>query len=383
MEERGITPKDIREPEDLEVLPLINNKDMRADPSIFNSRKLNPDTDMVIRTGSYKVIFWSRRAALQWFARISRTRDVINNLLDKNSGYVEVYINSPVNCNLHMNQYWQSQLLFMGRGKAKIRLDANDLYEKTVSRINRIRPDIVYCFGSFSDQLFKYIDDRHLELASPGIWISGSDMMGAGTREHIEAKLGCPVYSAYNMNEMGAMSFECERRDGFHLNIDACHVRIADEKGNTVRDGESGEVIISNLVNRATVLLNYRTGDRGKMAVEPCGCGRNLPLLKNLYGRISDLLRCGNGIDISFGQVEAQLGDIMSNVRIYQVVQERPGHMRWLMVPLSNCDRDHVEAGIRTLMEEIIPGRFEMEVCWVKSVEFTPGGKRKFVAHRF
>jgi len=383
MEERGITPRDIREPGDLEALPLICNENMRDDPSIFNSRKLNPDKDMVIRTGSYKVIYWSRGAALQWFARISRTREVINNLLGKGSGYVEVYINSPVNCNLYMNQYWQSQLLFRGRGKAKIRLDANDLYEKIVAQLNRIKPDIVYCFGSFSDQLFKYIEAENLELASPGIWISGSDMMGVGTRELIESKLGCPVYSAYNMNEMGAMSFECEKRAGFHLNIDACHVRIADEQGKTLEDGKAGEVIISNLVNRATVLLNYRTGDRGKISSEACECGRNLPLLSDLYGRTSDILECGKGIAVSFGQIEAQLGEIMVGVSIYQVVQERPGHFRWMIVPLPGCDRDCVESGIRRLMDKILPGRCQMEISWVAGIDLTPSGKRKFVVHRF
>ena len=49
MKERGLTPSDIREPEDLRKLPLISNADMLDDTSIFNSRLVNPETDLLIR----------------------------------------------------------------------------------------------------------------------------------------------------------------------------------------------------------------------------------------------------------------------------------------------------------------------------------------------
>ena len=49
--------------------------------------------------------------------------------------------------------------------------------------------------------------------------------------------------------------------------------RVADAEGRTVPVGSEGEVIVSNLHNQATVLLNYRLGDRGALAAAPCLCG--------------------------------------------------------------------------------------------------------------
>lgn len=383
MEERGLQPSDIREPEDLSLLPLISNEDMRRNPSIFHSTMADPGRDMVIRTGNYKEVLWSRHAALQWFARISRTREVINNLTGKKSGYTEVYVNSPVNCNLEINKYWEKNLLFLGRASAKERLDANDLYEKITRDINRLRPDILYCFGSFSEHLVKYINSRKLPFNPPAIWVYGSDTMSCGTRKLIEESFGCMVYSAYNMNEMGAMSFECERRDGYHLNTDSCHVRIGDENGESVKDGEAGEVIISNLVNTSTIFLNYRTGDRGRLSAEPCSCGRTLPLLKDLMGRISDTVYSADGLNISFGQLDGQVGEVMEGVALYQIIQERPGHVCWHLVPLPGCDRNAVEARLGRIMEKVLPFPNRVEVQWVDELEFTPGQKRKFVIHRF
>ena len=60
-------------------------------------------------------------------------------------------------------------------------------------------------------------------------------------------------------------------------------------------DGVRGEVVISNLVNRATVLLNYRLGDVALRKPRTCTCGRTLPLLSALEGRVEDILSLPNG----------------------------------------------------------------------------------------
>ncbi|MFH1966120.1 MAG: hypothetical protein ABIJ42_11380 [Acidobacteriota bacterium] len=196
----------------------------------------------------------------------------------------------------------------------------------------------------------KFIHHHNLPFYAPEIWVYGSDMMSYVTRKFIEKRFGCLVYSAYNMNEMGAMAFECEVRDGYHLNTDACFVRIADEDGETVPEGETGEVIISNLVNTSTVILNYRTGDRGRLSREKCPCGRTLPLLKELLGRISDTVYCADGISMPFGVLDSQVSGILDEVASYQIVQDRPGHISWHLVPLPGCDQEDVRMELLQLM---------------------------------
>lgn len=48
--------------------------------------------------------------------------------------------------------------------------------------------------------------------------------------------------------------------------------------------------MISNLTNRATVLLNYELGDLVTLSTEPCPCGRTLPVIETLDGRSEDLI---------------------------------------------------------------------------------------------
>lgn len=387
MRELNLGPDDFRNPDDLAKLPLVSNLEMVENPSIFFPEKVDFRNDFLIRAlnyqGSAKNIYWSRQAALQWFARISRSRKVLNKLLGLKSGYRELYIGSPAGFNSQANAYWADNLFFRGRADQRIQINVNTPFEEVVAAVNSSKPDILFCFGSYSEHLAKFIIERGLEFKAPKIWVYGSDMLGAGARELIEGRLGCLVYSAYNMNEMGAMSFQCEKREGFHLNTDACFFRIVDGHGKTVPDGEFGEIVISNLVNFSTVILNYRTGDRGRLDPRPCGCGRNLLLLRDLDGRVTDALYLDDRRGISFRQVDARIGWLMGKVASYQVVQGRSGHACWRMTALQGCDRLEVETGIMGIMLEVGFKRENVEFAWIDQLELTPGGKRKFVIHRF
>jgi len=387
LRERGLAPDYFRNPEDLEELPLVSNRDMVENPEIFFPEKADFREDFLIKAlnyrGTAKNIYWSRRAALQWFARISRTRKVLNNLLGKKSGYKELYIGSPAGFNAQVNIYWSSVLLFRGRAAERSQINVNSPMEEVVETVNRLKPDILFCFGSYSGHLAKFIISRGLEFRAPKIWVYGSDMLGAGIRELIEGRLGSLVYSAYSMNEMGAMSFQCEKRDGFHLNTDACSFRIIDGRGNTVPDGEPGEIVISNLVNYSTVILNYRTGDQGWLDTQPCGCGRKLPLLRDLIGRVTDALYLDDLRGISFRQVDARVGHLLGRVGAYQVIQDRPGHACWRMIGLPGCGRTKVEEAITGIMQEAGFGSENIEIKWVDTVELTPDGKRRLVIQRF
>ena len=220
MEQAGIKPGDIRSGEDLSLLPLVSNEDIRENPSLLNSDTTDYENDLLLRAGNYKNIYWSRGAALQWFNRLTRFRTVINGVLNKPSGYIEAYLHPETSCNQKLNAYWRRHLLFTGRAGGPFRLDISDPYEETCRKINELRPDIVYCYGSQTEQFLKYVFNQGLEFHAPRIWIYGSDYMSPETKSFIEDTFGCLVFSVYSMNEMGAFGFQCETRGkGFTLTL--------------------------------------------------------------------------------------------------------------------------------------------------------------------
>jgi phenylacetate-coenzyme A ligase PaaK-like adenylate-forming protein len=110
-----------------------------------------------------------------------------------------------------------------------------------------------------------------------------SDSLSSSVRRLIAEKFGLPVLSTYEAVEAFKIGFECHQRVGIHLNIDLYPVRVVNAQGEPLPDGESGDVVVSNLVNRATVLLNYRLGDIATKLSVPCPCGRSLPLLSIMF----------------------------------------------------------------------------------------------------
>ncbi len=114
--------------------------------------------------------------------------------------------------------------------------------------------------------------------------------MPEADRRLIESELGIPVLSSYQSCECLRIAYQCQRREGFHLYMDQVVVRVIDDRGKDVPAGQAGDIVISNLVNRATVLLNYRLGDRVMLGASPCPCGRSLPVLARIDGRSEDFL---------------------------------------------------------------------------------------------
>jgi phenylacetate-CoA ligase len=194
-------------------------------------------------------------------------------------------------------------------------------------------------------------------------------------RALLEERTGAMVFSTYQASETGRLGFECERRNGWHLNIDLCAVRLVDADGADVRAGAEGEVVVSNLHNRATVLLNYRLGDRAALADLPCPCGRSLPVLRELLGRQTEIVQLSDGRAVSGLVLEAQCMSAFAGTLRSQLVPEGPGRVRWRAVLAPGVDADalarRVDDAIRASFGDTLTATIEP----VAEIPLTAQGK--------
>ena len=149
-------------------------------------------------------------------------------------------------------------------------------------------------------------------------------------------------------------SFETRRADwessawsrrSHHLNVDLFPIRILNSDRLEVPVGRTGQVVVSNLINRGTVLLNYMLGDLASRLPEPCGCGRKLLLLSHVEGRTTDWIRSASGRPIHPQSLRGFIRHV-KGIRRYQLVQERPGHVRVVAVPAPEADREQIRSRI-------------------------------------
>jgi phenylacetate-CoA ligase len=158
------------------------------------------------------------------------------------------------------------------------------------------------------------------------------------------------------------------------VNSDLYPVRIIDSRGRDAEPGQPGEVVLSNLVNRATVLLNYRLGDLASSVAEPCPCGRTLPLISAPVGRADQIIELPDGSEVHpifFHGVCLSVPGIVQ----YQVRQTEPAALRVSLVTAPNVDRQAVERGIQAGLLERFGASVKAEVRFVDELERTRGGK--------
>ena len=142
-----------------------------------------------------------------------------------------------------------------------------------------------------------YVD----ETLRPKSVLLTADYVPKSVVDRIRNTWKCNVFSHYGHTEFGyGFAVDCSHHNGFHLRSADFIVEIINLKTeNPASIGESGEIVITTLSNKAMPLIRYRTGNISSIINAPCSCGCNLPRLGKIEGRIESNIPIGNGETIS------------------------------------------------------------------------------------
>ena len=121
--------------------------------------------------------------------------------------------------------------------------------------------------------------------------------------------------------------------------------------------------------------IRYENGDLGTLSDETCACGRGLPLMESVEGRITDVIVTKDGFVSS-----PILTTIFKNLPIkqYQVIQENEVDILIKIIrgdKYSQKDTDHI---IRT-MRQYLGGYMKIELEFTDNIPTTKAGKRRVV----
>jgi phenylacetate-CoA ligase len=249
-----------------------------------------------------------------------------------------------------------------------------DEFETNAKRIERERPDVVQGYGSYIGPLFRHLVADGRRRHRPRVVTYSSDTLPESDRLMLEEELGIPVLGCYQAVEALKIAFECGAGPWMHVNEDLYPVRIVDEEGATLPEGEPGGVVISNLVNRATVLLNYRLGDRARLLPGPCPCGRHLPRISLLEGREDDWIALPSGHILHPQAVRNLLAD-EAEILEFQVVQEGLARFRVNLVVDTGADREDLKRRLESKFVGRLGHGTDVAVAFVDALARTPGGK--------
>jgi len=379
----GLRPADFDSTDDLARLPVLEREQLQRDPEYFRSNAPSPEDLLRLTsggsTGATCTVFHDARGVFQNAAHGERERSIWTAMIGRTFGYRELVI-TPSNSTVFKVQLFCRERALYPRGVGVEReyLSLLDPPEKVVERINAFKPDIIHTYGSYLAILFGHLAATGETFHRPTVVTYTSDGLSEAVRRLIEQRFHLPVFTTYQAVEAFKIGFECERHRGVHLNVDLYPLRIVNSDGRTLPAGESGDVVVSNLVNGGTVLLNYRLGDIAALMPEPCPCGRSLPLLSFPQGRSDDLIELACGRIVHPQGIRCLFND-EALVWEYQILHETDTHFRVMLFAAPSCDRAATKQRVAAKFARLLGSGISVEIVFVSSIDRTTGGKFRSV----
>ncbi len=378
----GLTPDDFCTADDLRRLPLISVADLQADPQRFISRQFAPEALRPHRsggsTGRPHTVWHERRAIYQSVAHGERETSIHRRVVGELRRLRVLRLESPISSSpTRPNAFWPA----WGQGRRRAGdapVSMADATETILAALDARQPDLLNGYGSVLGHLFADAHRRGLEFYRPKMVRYVSDALPDAVRRLLTETYGIEVFSAYQAVEALKLGFECEAHSGYHINADLYAVRVVDEAGADCPPGEMGEVVVSNLVTRGTVLLNCRLGDRASWATAPCPCGRNLPLLRLAQGRSVDRLYRTDGTPVPIVTV---LGPLSRDARIwqFQVTQHALDHITVALMLAPGASAQELERDLRAALQPVLGADMRIDVQQAVALRRTGGGKLRHV----
>ncbi len=139
--------------------------------------------------------------------------------------------------------------------------------------------------------------------------IFGAEPWTEEMRKSIQDTLGIKAYDIYGLTETSGpgVSFECEEQTGMHINEDHFLAEIIDpDTGEVLPEGSKGELVFTALDKEAFPLLRYRTRDICVLTRKKCSCGRTHIKMSKPMGRSDDMMII-RGVNVFPSQIETVL----------------------------------------------------------------------------
>ncbi|MGO8697148.1 MAG: phenylacetate--CoA ligase family protein [Limisphaerales bacterium] len=320
--ETAMTPEAIQSPEDIRRLPFTNAVDLREN---YPDGLLAIPREEVLRlhtssgtTGKPKAVFFTKtdidnaaELIARAFCMTGVTRhDVFQNMMGYGlftGGLMMHYGAEKLGC----------MVIPAGPGPSERQLMLMQDFGTTVIHVT---PSYAFYFADFLEK--KGIEARRdLRLRRAFI---GAEPYTEETRIKIETALGIDVYNSYGLTEMNGpgVAFECEGKCGMHIWEDNFVVEVINPATDKpVKEGETGELVLTSINREAMPLLRYRTHDLTSLLPGPCACGRTHRRIRRITGRSDDMLIV-RGVNIFPQQIERVLMGMPQIGRNYQIQLE-------------------------------------------------------------
>lgn len=373
--EFGLNPESLKEPSDIVKLPILTKKEIQANGLSMISDGFDCRSLLHYKTGGST----GKPLDIYITDECSALRNACTRRHDRWTGWEP---GEPVGAAWGNPEFPTTlkRKLYYTLVQPYIFLDTMAVSTTSVKEFARnwarVQPTLLYGHAHSIFVLAQYVKNLGCDKIRPKGILSTSMMLLPHERELMERVFSCKVTDRYGCEEVSLIGSECEKHDGMHMNIEHLVIEFIKDDGTTAQPGEPGNIVVTDLMNRAMPFVRYRVEDVGVPLNRSCSCGRGLPLMGKVAGRVADFLVSKNGKRIAgISLIENTLTE-MPGIDQMQIIQNSLDEMILNIVP-GRLFSDTNQSTLSEYFKKVFPDT-SVTINKVEEILPEPSGKYRF-----
>lgn len=351
--------------EDLSILPITTKEDLQSNNFDFICVEKDKIIDYITTSGTLgnPVTFTATENDLNRLATNEYLSFLCANGSEKDIYHLMVTLD---------RRFMAGMAYFLGLrklGAGIVRVGPGNP-ELQFDTINRVSPTILVTIPSFLLKLIEYAEKNNFDYKNSSIKsaicigepIRDKDFNLNKLGQKIKSKWDIQLFSTYASTEMSAAFTECGEGKGGHLIPEMIIVEFLDDNNKPVKEGELGEITITNIGIEGMPLVRFKTGDVCYYYTDACKCGRNSLRISPIIGRKNQMIK--------------YKGTTLFPQSLYDILNDIPEIINYIVeVRTNNIDTDDiiVKIGCELQSEEFekfIKDHFRAKLRVAPSIEF-------------
>jgi len=270
--------------------------------------------------------------------------------------------------------WWPTSRVFLNASA----LSTKDL-ELFVNKI--IQKKVVWLLGYVGvlEKVAEYILEHNIHITNLKLVWSTAAPLNKNVRTKMEKAFRCKVMNQYGSNEVGNIAIQCQQSEHLHINYDYVHVDVVDSNG-TFQSECEGDILVTNLYGYTFPLIKYRLGDKGTLITDTCKCKSNLPMMKEVKGRVNDAIYTPDGTCVTGEYLCSMFDDYSTIVSQFQIRQKQDfSVIISIKVYKDDSETQNVLSQVKNELLDLIDNQITVDYLFVDHINDNAGKFRYIV----
>lgn len=249
-----------------------------------------------------------------------------------------------------------------------IRQDIDDQLDWVIKN----KPEYLLTYPSNLKELILRSIEKGLDMPFLKQVQTMSEVTSPDLRSLCQKHWNVKINDVYSAHEIGYIALQCPEYEHYHLQSDSMFIEVLTDDNKPAKPGEVGRVVVTSLFNYYMPLIRYEIEDYVEVG-EACPCGRGLPVIKDIKGRVRNLVQYPDGrsnwpiiADHNFHKI--------GSIKQYQAIQTTLEDINFNVVvgePLSLRQEKTLEKDLRKWLGY----DFNIHFNYVDDIPRSAGGK--------